>query len=188
MTQRRSPAARVILWTLGIGSALPALGLLGVVGMSELRLRSFPAPPAFAEPIPTDSANLAHGQHLTRTRGCFGCHGQRLEGRVFEEEWPWVRRAVAPNLARFARDHSDQVLADAIRGGVGHDGRALWSMPSYNFKHLPDEDLAAIIGYLRSADLVEQPLPDPSLGWNSTWRSGLPRYRLGCSARTPTPR
>ena len=149
--------------------SLLALGFVGVYTASELRLRRYQAPEAFTTPIPSDSASLARGRHVTRTRGCFGCHGQSLEGQVFEEEWPWVKRAVAPNLAQHARAHDDQTLADAIRSGVGHDGRALWSMPSYNFKHLPDEDLASVIAFLRSAEVVEQPLPKPSLGWRARW-------------------
>lgn len=161
--------SRRIGQALGLAALLPLLGLAALFSRSELELRSFSAPPPFSASIPDDSASLARGRHLTRTRGCFGCHGQRLEGQVFEEEWPWVRRAVAPNLARYARDHAPQTLADAIRAGVGHDGRALWSMPSYNFKHLPDEDVAAIIGYLRSAEVVARPLPRPSMGWRARW-------------------
>jgi len=161
--------ARRIEWILGVALALLVVGFGTVFALSELRLRSFSQPPAFSASIPDDSASLARGRHLTRTRGCFGCHGQELEGQVFEEEWPWVRRAVAPNLAKHARDHPPQVIADAIRAGVGHDGRALWSMPSYNFTHLAEEDLAAIIGFLRSAEVVERPLPRPSMGWSARW-------------------
>lgn len=161
--------ARRLVWALVALAALPLLGLGAVYGISELRLRSYDQPPAFTAAIPSDSASLERGRHLTRTRGCFGCHGQSLEGQVFEEEWPWVERAVAPNLAAHARAHDAQSLANAIRAGVGHDGRALWSMPSYNFAHLRDSELAALIGYLRSAEIVEQPLPEPALGWNARW-------------------
>lgn len=145
------------------------LAFLWVVGMSEFRLRSYDQPELFTTPIPKDTASLERGKHLTRTRGCFGCHGQNLEGQVFEEEWPWVRRAVAPNLAQFANEFDGQTLANAIRWGVGHDGRALWSMPSYNFRHLSDADVAAIIAFLRSAPVVEQELPRPSLGMRARW-------------------
>lgn len=161
---------RRFLWAAVLLAGVPLLGFGALYVASELRLRSYQTPPRFTTPIPDDSASLAWGRHLTRTRGCFGCHGQSLEGQVFEEEWPWVRRAVAPNLAVYARRYEAQTLADAIRAGVGHDGRALWSMPSYNFKHLPDEELAALMAYLRSADVVERPLPRPSLGWSARWR------------------
>lgn len=156
---------------MGIGVAallLPVMGLALVDGLSERRLRTFAPPPAFTAAIPTDSVSLARGRHLLRTRGCFGCHGDQLEGQVFEE-WVWVKRAVAPNLARHARAHDAQTLANAIRAGVGADGRALWSMPSYNFRHLPDEDIAAIIGALRSAEVIQVEHPAPALGWTARW-------------------
>ena len=161
---------RPVLRALGVFLGLVVLGFAAVFGLSEWKLRSFTDPPVLSVPIPDDSASLALGRHLTRTRGCFGCHGQQLEGRSFEDEWPWVRRAVAPNLARHAREHPPETLARAIRGGVGHDGRALWSMPSYNFKHLTDDEVAALIGFLRAADVVDgEPLPRPSLGWRARW-------------------
>lgn len=161
---------RTAVRVFGIVLALAVLAFAAVFALSEWKLRSFDDPPVFALEIPADSASLSLGRHLTRTRGCFGCHGQQLEGQVFDEEWPWVRRAVAPNLAQYARDHPPQTLADAIRGGVGHDGRALWSMPSYNFRHLSDADVAAIIGFLRSAEVVDGgAFPRPSLGWSARW-------------------
>ncbi len=161
--------ARGLALTAAVVVGIGLAGIGAVVTLSEIRLRAYEPPPEFTAALPTDSASLARGRHLTRTRGCFGCHGQRLEGQVFTDEWPWVRRAVAPNLALHARAHDDRTLADAIRGGVGHDGRALWSMPSYNFRHLPEDDLAALIAFLRSAPVVEQELPRPSLGLRARW-------------------
>lgn len=182
-----SALSRRLRWVLLVLLSVPLVGLLGLYVVSELRLRTYESPTAFEAPIPTDSVSLAWGRHLVRTRGCFGCHGQSLEGQVFDEEWPWVKRAVAPNLALHARAYDDQTLADAIRWGVGHDGRALWSMPSYNFRHLADEDLAAVIGFLRSAEAVEQALPTPSLGWSARWRmvTGDERHMADWAAAVP---
>jgi len=179
--------SRRLLQVLAFLVIAPLVGFAAVYGVSEMRLRTYEAAPAFELPIPRDSVSLARGRHIARTRGCFGCHGQALEGRRFEEEWPWVKRAVAPNLALYARAHDSQTLADAIRWGVGHDGRALWSMPSYNFRHLPDEDLAALIGFLRSAVVVEQALPRPSLGWSARWRiaRGDERHMAEWAAAVP---
>jgi hypothetical protein len=103
---------------------------------SERYLTNVEADAPFDFPIPTDAETRERGRHIARTRGCFGCHGQQLEGAVFSEEWDWVATAVAPNLARFAKEHSPAVLEAAIRQGIGAEGRALWSMPSYNFANL----------------------------------------------------
>lgn len=157
-----------------VGGAL-ALALLGVGAVagwtwwrSEAHLGSFPAPPRFAAAIPTDAASIAYGAHLAVTRGCTSCHGAKLEGARFYEQ-PGVVRAVASNLATLARRVDAATLEAAIRHGIGHDGRALYSMPSYNFVRMSDADVAALIAYLRSVPPVEVPLPTPYLGWKTRW-------------------
>jgi mono/diheme cytochrome c family protein len=55
---------------------------------------------------------------------------------------------------------TDDQLARAIREGIGHDGRALFPlMPYHNLRHMSDEDLAALIVYIRSLPPVRNPLP-----------------------------
>lgn len=60
-----------------------------------------------------------------------------------------------PNLPAYVREHGAATLEAALRHGVGHDGRALYSMPSFNFVHLSDADVAALIGYLQSAPVSD---------------------------------
>ncbi|MBL7924788.1 MAG: cytochrome c, partial [Bacteroidia bacterium] len=56
----------------------------------------------------------------------------------------------------------DSVIARSLRYGVGHDGRA---MPDFMpFQHLSDEDLVAIISYLRSTAAVKNAVPKTE--WN----------------------
>ncbi len=118
-----------------------------------------------------DPAFIERGRHIARTRGCFGCHGQELEGLVFAEEWIWVGTAVAPNLASYAREHSPATIEAAVRQGIGHDGRALWSMPSYNFALMTDEDVSALIAFLRSAPVARSAaLPQPDIGFDARYR------------------
>jgi mono/diheme cytochrome c family protein len=159
-------------WALKILYVLIAITLLGYGGVwlgSEVRLRNVDPPQPFTTGIEYDAESLKYGKHLARTRGCFGCHGQNLEGRVFTEQWPWVERAVAPNLVIFAQQHSPSVLEAAIRHGIGSDGKALWSMPSYNWTNLKDQDLANLIAYLQSESSVAVALPEPALGFSARW-------------------
>ena len=77
------------------------------------------------------------------------------------EGLPWL---VAPNLTSDAEPGigtwSDDVLARAIREGIGHDGRALFPMMPYElYRQMSDEDLASIIVYLRSLPPVRNALP-----------------------------
>jgi hypothetical protein len=71
---------------------------------------------------------------------------------------------VAPNLTPDSETGSgtwsDDALARAIREGIGHDGRTLFPlMPYEGYRHMPDEDLASVIVYLRSLPPVRNPLP-----------------------------
>ena len=75
---------------------------------------------------------------------------------------------VAPNLTPDSETGSgtwsDDALARAIREGIGHDGRALFPMMPYQmYRHLPDEDLASIIVFLRSLPPVRNPLPKTAI-------------------------
>jgi mono/diheme cytochrome c family protein len=126
---------------------------------SERHLRSFTRPPAFSHPVSNDPESIARGEHLVRTRGCRGCHGEDLAGQVM---WGF---AAAPNLPLLARSESAAVFEAALRHGIGRDGRALYSMPSYNFIRLRDSDVADIIAYTRSVPVVERKLAEPSLPW-----------------------
>lgn len=152
----------ILRWLVGLLAllAVAAIGTAGwVVVASERHLRSFERPAAFAMAIPSDAAALARGDHLVRTRGCRGCHGDDLAGQVM-----WGH-AVAPNLPALARSESTATLEAAIRHGIGRDGRALYSMPSYNFVRLRDADLADMLAYLRSLPVMDKPLPGASLPW-----------------------
>jgi mono/diheme cytochrome c family protein len=126
---------------------------------SESHLRSFLPPPPFAMEIPGDEQSIWRGRHIALTRGCSGCHGQELAGEVMWEVF------VAPNLTALAREEDAATLEAAIRHGIGRDGRALYSMPSYNFLRMSDSDLADLIAYLRSMPVVSKSLPTASLPW-----------------------
>lgn len=139
---------------------LVALGLVGwIYFASEAHLRSFDPPAAFAHPIPTDPAAIARGEHLVRTRGCRGCHGEDLAGKLM-----WGS-AVAPNLAEYARDESAATVEAAIRHGIGRNGQALYAMPSYNYVRMRDTDVADLIAYLRTAPVAQKTLPRAWLPW-----------------------
>lgn len=104
---------------------------------------------------------------MARTRGCYGCHGKELAGELM---WGF---AVAPNLPALAQSESAAMLEAALRHGIGRDGRALYSMPSYNFMHLRDQDVADLIAFLRSMPIVQKTLPEARLPWAIRWDIAL---------------
>ncbi len=112
-------------------------------------------------------------EHLLQ---CFVCHserdwdasgappvaGRKGAGAVMSERAD--RRIVAPNITpdveTGAGGWTDDMLARAIREGIGHDGRALyWGMWYQSFAQLSDEDLAAVVVYLRTLPPVRNALP-----------------------------
>ncbi len=166
---------RWLLLMIGALATAIALGFAAVYLLSERQMRDRKAVHQFSTEIPADAASIERGRHIARTRGCLGCHGQQLQGYDFDEQWDWPKRAVAPNLASYARVHDAQTIEAAVRQGIGADGRELMSMPSFNFARLRDDDLAALIAYLRSAPVVEVSLPRPALGWDVRWDIAMGR-------------
>lgn len=145
---------QILRWVgLGLGAAAAvAVVFVGwVYAASEWHYRSYAPPAPFAHPIAEDTATVAQGERLVLTRGCRGCHGAELEGEIM-----WGA-AVTPNLAALAREISPAQFEAALRHGVGHNGRALYSMPSYNFVHMTDAEVAALFAYLRTAPVSENP-------------------------------
>lgn len=119
-------------------------------------------------PIPNDSASIARGRHLaTAISKCVDCHGADFGGQVVIDALP-MARVVAPNLTSgqggIAGDRTDDDYLRAIRHGIGVGGRALALMPARNYWHMGDEDVAALIAYLRSVPAVNRELPASSYG------------------------
>lgn len=111
--------------------------------------------------IPTDSAALARGEHLTRTHGCRNCHGVNLEGKVFFDAPPAL--LAAPNLTAgkggIGATYTDADWERSIRHGVRPNGSGMFIMPSEFFSNFSDADTGALIAYLKQAPPVDNELP-----------------------------
>lgn len=101
---------------------------------------------------------VAHGKRLAAVLGCAGCHGANLTGEDWSE--PGFGRLWTANLTRAAQRYTDEQLSAVIRSGARPD-RDLWEMPSHLFTHLTQEDMAAVIAYLRSVPPSGAVHPDP---------------------------
>ncbi len=161
--------------------------------------------PAMDEPLPrqrpltdrkfeVNAERLARGGYLAEhLLQCFICHSERdwerpgappAEGRkgagvVYSQKGE--RIVVAPNITpdveTGAGTWTDDMLARAIREGIGHDGRALYPAMWYqSFAALSDEDLAAVVVYLRSIPPVRNALPATRLNEDEQREvAGVPR-------------
>ncbi|MDR7418311.1 MAG: cytochrome c [Armatimonadota bacterium] len=156
---------KVVRWVLTLLAVIVALlglaaGAVYVVSAQRLNRRYSVTPAAVS--IPTDAASVERGRHVAIALAkCGDCHGENLGGRVFIDAPPF--RIVGPNLTRgqggVGAQLTDTDWLRAVRHGVGRDGRALFAMPSEEYIHLNERDLAAVIAYAKSVPPVDHVLP-----------------------------
>jgi mono/diheme cytochrome c family protein len=115
---------------------------------------------------------VERGEYLVRgPMGCGNCHTpmgpegfvmeQELGGRLVDDI-PEVFTAWAPNITPAGRiaEWSDAELARAIREGIRPDGSLIGPpMPFSMYRGLGDEDLAAVVAFLRTLPAVENEVP-----------------------------
>jgi hypothetical protein len=71
-----------------------------------------------------------------------------------------VAANLTPDRETGAGSWTDDQIARAIREGIGHDGRTIFPMMPYSeYRNLSDDDVAAVVVYLRSIPPVHNPLP-----------------------------
>lgn len=123
-----------------------------------------------AEPIAVtpDSALIERGRHLASSvSGCAGCHGPALGGIQMVDE-PVFGTIAASNLTTgrggVGAKYTDALFERAIRHGINADGRSMAIMPTLHYNRMSDDDLLAIIAYVKSAPPVDNALKPFSAG------------------------
>jgi mono/diheme cytochrome c family protein len=154
----------VVKWGGTIGSGLFAIVLVLVsvsmlVGMVKAYSpRSAPVPDLTVGGTPEQ---IARGQHLANSF-CASCHSTTNElpltgGLDLGKDFPMpLGTYVSANLtpAGPLKDWSDGEIFRAIRNGIDRDGNVLFAMSGARGRHLSDEDIEAVIAYLRSQPAV----------------------------------
>lgn len=159
---------RVLKWVgIGLGGLLGLLllvvAVLVVVGGNKLNKQY----DVQSEPvaISDDTAVLQRGQYLFSV-SCAGCHGDNLAGTAFFDD-PVLGSIPAPNLTAgqggAGVSFSDADFVRAIRHGIDNEGKPLMIMPASAFWHYSDEDLGAIIAYLKNAVPIDNDLGEKNL-------------------------
>lgn len=90
---------------------------------------------------------IAEGVHLTTIAACAACHGDGLRGHMQTVAGTAV---FAPNLTIETGRLSDAQVDRAIRRGLRPDGTSELAMPAQVYAGFSDDEIGAIIGYLRS--------------------------------------
>lgn len=151
------------------------LGVVGVLGVASLgaggwvlmqvsafdqsmsKVYDTPAPNITAS---KDSVVIARGKHLVEgPAACSSkdCHGKDLAGGNTVVMGP-LGQFTGPNITGggLGAVYSDAELARLIRFGIKKDGRSARFMPSTEVNWLPDDELAAVISYVRSVPSSEK--------------------------------
>ena len=161
----------ILKWAGRLVAAVVVLVLImaGVVyAGSERRLRQKFDTSVDSVDVPSDSASIARGEHLVRNViDCTICHGSDLGGAVYSSSAA-IGTVAGPNLTRgkggVGADYTDMDYLRAIRRGVRRDGRSLIVMPSEVFTHLSDEDMGAVLAFLKQAPPVDREVPKSGFG------------------------
>ena len=126
--------------------------------------------PAAQMTAPKTPEALERGRYLAEAlTGCVACHspidesrpgdfpqaGLEYTGRVWPEGSGFPGKIVAPNISPDPEtgigQWTDGEIVRAIREGVSRDGRPLFPLMNYpGYRDLTDEDVLAIVAYLRT--------------------------------------
>ena len=122
-------------------------------------------------PVTGSPEALARGERLANI--CTGCHSTRGELPLDGSGEDFLAGPGAPPIGTLwatdltpsgpLKDWSDAEVARAIREGVDNQGRPLIIMPSQAFHAMSDEDVMALVAYLRSQPPSGRSLPDRNL-------------------------
>jgi len=166
---------KILKWT---GITILSIVIIFVILVFALQNKKFDAP--FPNLHATnDSATIARGKYLAYGPAhCSGCHtpAENHEKINMGEELPLkgglnfdlpigtlYSKNITPDDETGIGKLPDSVIARSLRYGVARDGRALFDfMPFHN---LSDEDLVAVLSFLRSQAPVENKVKDNELNF-----------------------
>lgn len=139
-----------------IGLLLVAALVLYLKGNAQLN-KTYDFPPSNLT-IPTDAESIARGEHLVTTI-CMGCHGEDLSGREDFFDGGPLGTIQSENLTSgeggVGQFFTDEDYVRAIRHGISPDGKFIFMPGVYSTSFLSDEDLAAIIAYVKTVPPVD---------------------------------
>ena len=139
-----------------LGLLLVAGGILYLMGNSRLN-KTYDFPPSNIT-LPTDEASIEFGKHRAESL-CEGCHGPDLSGI---ENWFSAGPLGTIDSANLTAGDggvgkeytSDEDYVRAIRHGIDPEGKPLFMPAVVSTSNLSDEDLGAIIAYVKTVPPV----------------------------------
>lgn len=133
---------------------------------------------ALEYPSTSPEAVIDLGQYLVNdVMRCVGCHTPQdpetgrpdttrflAGGQAFEGAWGTVYGSnITPHATTGIGAWTDDDIANVFRLGIRIDGRNLILMPWQDYSTISDDDIVAVIAYLRSVDEVDNEIPLPAI-------------------------
>ena len=185
---------RIVRWALMSMAGLIAVVLVAAVVLYALSSRKLSAQHVVTAEtelvVPTDSASIARGARLVGARPCGLCHGDDLGGNIIAENF-LLGRLVAPNLSSgqggLKPPRTDVEWERAMRHGVKRDGYALVLMPSRVFHAVADDEMAAMIAYLKQIPPVDRDLGPRTSGPLTRAFLAIGRFKTAVEETPTTP-
>jgi mono/diheme cytochrome c family protein len=135
--------------------------------------------PTTTEKVDPTAERLERGSYLVNTAmSCGACHTTKVDEKNFmsgertdmvlagnyvrleKQGWEiWISN-ITPDVETGIGSWTDDQIMRAIRDGIGkHDNLLFPMMPFGSYKHLSDEDVRAVVAYLRSIPAVKHKKP-----------------------------
>jgi hypothetical protein len=180
---------RVLKWTALVLGAISAVAFCAflyyippffVIAPEEFGKQMAEAPPlvtAIADPA--ERAIAARGRYLVMTAGCIGCHAvngsqgpdltKYLGGgalKIKTAHGTYVSRNLTPDKETGLARRTDDEVKRVLRSGVFKDGHwvPFTTMPWGSFSNWSEEDLHAVVVYLRHVPPIRHATPEPIPG------------------------
>lgn len=156
---------KILKWTgITVGSLLMIAAIFYVVVYSstQSRMNKIYNVSVQSLSIPTDSSSYALGKSVAERRGCMGCHGENLGGKeVFLPEGSPLGTLVACNITsgKGGIQYSDADWIRLLRHGVNKEGKSAWFMPAQEICHISNQEMAALICFLKQQPPVDNVVP-----------------------------
>jgi mono/diheme cytochrome c family protein len=142
-----------IKWTLGaVGGAAVLVLAAGAAGYAMGERKMARTIEVVVKPVAwaTDAQSLERGKYLFESRGCADCHGLNGGGREFVNNGSLRLAGADISQGGVAANYKPEDWVRTIRHGVKPSGRPLMVMPSEDYNRFTDQDLASLVGYVRS--------------------------------------
>jgi mono/diheme cytochrome c family protein len=154
----------LLLWVM---YSTPVLPFVPPGQINQAVMSGIPHPDPAQLGGPEEAALAARGEYLFKVTSCAFCHGAQGAGgakinmATFGTLWA---RNITSDRETGLGAWSDAEIARAMRSGVSRAGRPLhWQGMTWDhFSNMDEEDVRAIIVYLRTLPPIQNQIPDPA--------------------------